>query len=166
MATRGRLIAPIMIGIRRLDRTNTVVDDPMRAPVVTRPLGERGSRKVGRVELPTEIKIRAQFEPLRENDMRQGPAGNVPEYDSTFILHFRDLEARGLVDATTGRAVFLPNDRVESLYDRQGKLVRTYDNPQLFIVKVEDRGIGQGGKRNLCLLRVADRQGHLTESPR
>jgi hypothetical protein len=92
-------------------------------------------------------------------------AGNQPTSHVQVVLHFRDLEALGLVDAATGRALIGPGDRMTGFYDREGKLVQTAD---LYVTEARPVGFGFGllrPRRNLLLVVLEARASSVRGAP-
>ena len=91
-------------------------------------------------ELPP-IKIPCQVEPESFEALHMVGAGNQPTSRVQVVLHFRDLESLGLVDASSGRALIGPGDRLSGFYDREGRLVQTAD---LYVTEARPAGFGFG----------------------
>lgn len=167
---RGRLIQRFKIGLRRLDPAtiaDVVPTDPNADSGYDEDFGEPrledpdddGIGAPIRREL-AQVLIPAQIEPKAWEVMVMVAAGNVPSTDAQVTLHFRDLEALSLV-GDDGRALVMPGDRIDGIYDRAGALVQSIPNPPgLFVTEAQPAGWGLGGlvpKRNLLILTLADR---------
>lgn len=160
MAGRGWLIRWINVFIARLDPASIEgagdYDATKRRVKGGRPFGARGGLVTGRKEL-AEITVRAQVEVLNINRQTQGPAGDVPDYRTTFIAHYRRLEAAGLVDAATGLPLIRNRDRIVRMENRYGKVLRVFTAPEVFITETRDGNGWLGYDRNLLLLITDDR---------
>jgi hypothetical protein len=75
------------------------------------------------------------------------------------VFHFRELERRGLVSASTGAALINVNDRLVALYDVRGRLVQAVRTPPgLYATRVEPQAFGLGNARNLLFVTFEDRE--------
>lgn len=163
---RGRLINPFLISLAQID-TAAIAADPdsggsltsgydkdFREPVV-RTVG--GVRTAGRKE-KTPIDVRCQIEPAVWDALTQVAAGNMPNAQLVLAVHFRDLEAAGMVDAN-GAATIRVNDRLVSIKDELGNVIQTIpDPPGLFITQVMPTSFGLGRARNLLIVTFEDRE--------
>jgi hypothetical protein len=152
---RGRLLFVLFAEFARVDRDAMAlgapdVDPDFREPriLASEPdaVGVRARR-----ELPP-VRVPCQVEPESFEALHMVGAGNEPLSRVQLVLHFRDLEERGLVDAATGRALIAPGDRMTGFYDRTGTLVQTAD---LYVVEARPIGFGFGllrPRRNLLLV--------------
>lgn len=160
MAGRGWLIRWIHVIIARLDPAAIEAagdyDATKRRVKGSRPFGARGPKANGRKEL-AEITVRAQPEVLNINRMKQGPAGDVPDFRTTFVVHYRDLERNGLVDVATGQPLLGNRDRIARLETRRGKVLRVFTSPEVFITEARDGNGWLGYDRNILLLITDDR---------
>lgn len=157
MTYRGRLIEPFLVELAQIDTAQTSAaggyDDVWKAPRVE--YSDEGRRQLS-VRYKPPIRLRAQVEQSSHKTQSQTAAGNAPLSRYTLVLHFADLERNGLVDSGTGEPTLRVNDTLRGIYTTSGKLVQTFD-PPLFVVEVQTAGFGIGGRRNLCLLMLADR---------
>jgi hypothetical protein len=115
-------------------------------------------------ELPP-IKIPCQVEPESFEALHMVGAGNEPTSHVQVVLHFRDLESLGLVDAASGRALIGPGDRLSGFYDREGHLVQTAD---LYVTEARPSGFGFGllrPRRNLLVLTLEARAASTRGAP-
>lgn len=166
---RGRLLCPIKIGVARIDtattEANTDFDSVFMTPKVKKTFGARGAREKGRREF-VEVKLLAQSEIIDFNKMQQGPGGNVPDYRVSYIVHYKQLEDLGLIDATTQKPLIGINDRIVAKYhNRSEALLRAFTNPEIFVVAAVDAGEGFDGRTNLLVLVTSDRPQGLAETP-
>lgn len=166
---RGRLICPIKIGIARIDtatiESESGYDPVFKTPLKSKPFGARGPREGSRREL-AEILLPAQSEILDFNKMRQGPSGDVPDYRVSYVLFRPHLEKLGLIDSTTGKPLIGKNDRITAKYKKRDEsLIRTFEDPQVFVTEVADAGEGFDGQTNLLILVTDDRPLGLPEVP-
>lgn len=158
MTARGRLIFPFIVELAQLDTAATAADpdgagpltsgydDDFRTPVKVPTAGQVGT--TSRVE--TLVQVRAQIEPDQMEKLAPMLSGDAAQGRFGIILHFRDLERAGLVDAVTGKPLLYKHDRITRILTTRGVLVETIPNPPgLFCVEVQSRGFGPGGARNL-----------------
>lgn len=165
---RGRLIFAFFAELARLDRAGMVAASPgpggldpdFREPVLL----DRDDDGVGersRLELPP-IRVPCQVEPKAMDALRMFEAGNSPASTLELVMHFRDLERLGVVDARTGEARIGPGDRLTALHDRAGALIqRVRTPPGLYVTEARPIGWGLGlarPRRNLLLVTFNDRQ--------
>lgn len=170
VSARGRLIFPFLVEIAQLDTAATAADpdgagdltsgydDTFRAPVKV--LNDPGDQigEDSRVE-SGPITVRAQIEPEEFESLSMMLAGDSPNSRFAIILHYKDLEAAGLVDETTGRPLIRKRDRLVRILTTRGVLVENIPNPPgLFVTQVQSRGFGPGGSRNLLLVAFEDRE--------
>lgn len=168
MSFRGRLIFAFLVEIARLDRDAIRAadgyDDTLRAVRTRRPQGARGPREKARKELPL-IRLRCQVEEAAIDAQRQGPGGNVPETRVVYVVHFKELEEKGLVDAESGKPLVGPNDRIVALYTKHGVLERTFGPPDVFITEARGGSYSLGHRRNLLQLISSERPRGLEVAP-
>ena len=152
---RGRLLFVLFAEIARVDRAAMSLGAPDVDPDFREPriLADQPDDvgALARRELPP-VRVPCQVEPESFEALHMVGAGNEPRSQVQLVLHFRDLEERGLVDAASGRALLAPGDRMTGFYDRAGKLVQTAD---LYVVEARPIGFGFGllrPRRNLLLL--------------
>ncbi len=160
MAGRGWLLRWVNVVIARLDPASIEsagdYDPTKRRVRDARPFGARGPKTEGRVEL-ADITIRAQVEMINLNRQTQGPAGDVPDYRTMFVAHYRDLERASLVDAATGEPLIHNRDRIVRMETRYGKMLRVFSSPNVYITEARDGNGWLGYDRNLLLLITDDR---------
>jgi hypothetical protein len=152
---RGRLIFVFSAEFVRLDARAMAegapdVDPDFREPRVIASEPDGVGTRV-RHELPP-VRVPCQVEPESFEALHMVGAGNEPESKVRIVVHFRDLEALGLVDPATGRARLQPGDRMTGFYDRTGALVQLTD---LHVTEARPIGFGFGllrPRRNLLLL--------------
>jgi hypothetical protein len=152
---RGRLIFPLFADVRRVDRDAMVLGAPDVDPDFHEPrilaaepddVGVRARRELLGVRVPCQV------EPESFEALSMVGAGNEPQSRVQLVLHFRDLEERGLVEPATGRALVLPGDRVTGFYDGAGALVQ---QANLYVTEARPTGFGFGllrPRRNLLLV--------------
>ncbi len=169
---RGRLIFPFLAEIARLD-TQATAADPDGAGALTSGYDSdfREPRKVPNLAVvpidpsstdaraeSTPIEIKVQVEPGFFEALTQLFAGVSPDSKMMLVAHYKDLEAASLVDPVNGEPLIRTNDRLVSIKQLDGTLVRTIRNPPgLFITEVRDIGHGLGTHRNLLLLTLEER---------
>jgi hypothetical protein len=167
--SRGRLIRPFLVTIARLDTHATAADpdgsgdleagydDEFREPVIVPPSDTESSARgtVNRVE--STVQLHAQIEEEDFMTLRMMSTGNSPNSLIRCVLHFKELEAEGLVD-DNGMPKLNVNDRLTAIHDRNGNLVMNVpDNPGLYCTEAQPRGHGLGYKRNLLLMTFEER---------
>ena len=141
--TRGRLIFALLAELHRVDPQGTSYD-----PDFDEPVGP------GRGELPP-VRVRCQVEPRSLEEVQMRLAGNAPRSRLQLVFHFRDLEALGLVETSTGEAAIRPGDRLGALYDVSGTLVQTIRTPPgLYVTEARPIGFGLGRRPQRNLLGV------------
>lgn len=159
---RGRLLFRFLAEVAQVDTAATEAAGGY-SPVFKEPrVSYTGNtRAVARVE--RKIRIPCQVETTKTDDLRETPTGNAPQTMFRVVLHFRDLEKGGLVDAL-GRAKFRVNDRIAGIYRLNGEVQHIYEDPPgAYVTQVEPVGFGFGGHRNLVVLWCEDRsRGKLT----
>jgi hypothetical protein len=164
--TRGRLLFVFYAEFVRVDATAMTsaspgVDPDFREPRVLADAPD-ALGTLARAELPP-VKVPCQVEPESFEALHMIGAGNQPTSRVQVVLHFRDLEGLGLVDAATGRALLGPGDRMTGFFDRKGELVETAN---LYVTEARPIAFGFGllrPRRNLLLVvleaRAADARG-------
>jgi hypothetical protein len=152
---RGRLIFVFYAEFVRLDgaamsAASSDMDPDFREPR-TAAAHPDGIGVLARREL-APVKVPCQVEPEGFEALHMVGAGNQPTSRVQVVLHFRDLESLGLVDAASGRALIAPGDRMSGFYDRAGRVVQTAD---LYVTEARPIGFGFGllrPRRNLLLV--------------
>lgn len=167
---RGQLIFPFLVDIAQLDTAATAADpddtgpltsgyDPdFREPVMVPPVSGSGSAPVHRVE--NIVQLYAQIETEEEGRVQMMVSGVSPQSRRVLIFHFVDLEAAGMVDATTGRAKLrAPGDRLVAIRhpDTHELIEAIPDYPGFWAVSVESIGWGLSPDRNLLKVVFEDR---------
>ena len=136
----------------------TGYDEDFREPVVY----DAGTvRTDSRTELPA-VRVPCQTEVLNEDRLRQAFSGAVPSSNLVIVLHRRDLERQGLLDATTREPIIRVNDRVSTLerIGFPGRVVRQLGpgGAGLFVFEVRGASWGFGPEgHDLELLYLNDR---------
>jgi hypothetical protein len=165
---RGRLIFVFYAEFVRLDVAAMTAGSPdvdpdfREARAIAMALD--GVGVLSRRELPP-VKVPCQVEPDGFEALHMVGAGNQPASHVQLVLHFRDLEAGGLVDAASGRALIAPGDRMTGFYDRAGRLVETAD---LYVTEARPTGFGFGllrPHRNLLLVTLEGRAAAVRIAP-
>jgi hypothetical protein len=162
--SRGRLIFPFIAQLWRMDRRGQnpsspiLMDEDFHEPVRVDRDGD-GIGEDERRELPA-VFVPCQVEPEHFEEQRQRPSGNVPRSSVELVMHFRDLERVGLVDAE-GNALITVGDRLGGIYTRDLRPEWTVRNPPgLFASEVRPLGFGLGlgrSRRNLLLVCFRER---------
>ena len=157
---RGRLLFVYHAEFFRVDPSAMTapsddVDPDFREPrvVATAPdaVGVLARRELPPIKVPCQVELES-FEALHMEG-----SGNQPTSRVQVVLHFRDLESRGLVDAASGRALIGPGDRLSGFYDRDGGLVQQAD---LYVTEARPASFGFGllrPRRNLLVLVLEER---------
>lgn len=165
---RGRLIFPLLAEIARVDRDAMVlgapgIDPDFHEPVILAPAPDAMGPLARRELAP--IRVPCQIEPESLEALHMTGAGDEPQSRVQLVLHFRDLEQRGLIDASTGRAAIAPGDRVSGFYDQAGALIEAVD---LYVVEARPLAFGFGllrPRRNLLLLVLEPRASSVRGAP-
>lgn len=106
------------------------------------------------------IQIPAQIEAEEQERLEMMLSGDSPDGRFRIILHYKDLERLGLLDANN-QPTIKKHDRLARILDKLGNEVEVIPNPPgLFVVQVMSRGWGLGGavpSRNLVFVDFEDR---------
>ena len=168
---RGRLIFPFIVDIAQLDTAATAADpdgagpatsgfDPwFREPIVVEPTDDT-SDAGDPVRVETTVQLLAQIEPEEMDRVEMMVTGRAPAWRLTAIFHYADLEAVGMVDATTGRPLLRsPGDRLAAIRHKDTKaLIEEIPRvPGLYAKEVRSIGFGLGTSRNLLLVVFEER---------
>lgn len=160
---RGHLIFRFKVGICRLDTRataavvgggyDTIMREPKKVAVAGRQVGVSSRREKTEVILPCQVKH------AKKKDLNMAPGGHADRTTTVFVLHFRDLEAAGLVSG--GDVQIGVGDRINALYDLAGNVIESYANPPGLFVE-QARPISYGlfrvaPRRNLLELTTSDR---------
>ncbi len=168
---RGRLINPFLAKIARIDTDATAADpdgagelvsgydDTFREPIPNNPLAPTDRAVVEQ----TAILVPCQFEPEDQFELlQQAAAGDDSGSRVRVIVHVQDLEEAGLVDETTGDALFRKNDRLLAIhrFSDEGLIQRCgTEGRGLYCTEVKPVSFGlSGGERNLLICTFMDRQ--------
>ena len=163
---RGKLIHPFWAQIALLDTLETSKDpdgsgpltsgyDPVfKEPVALPPATGEGAGAIVREE--KLVRLPCQVEVTSYDKLQILFNGNSPDGFITLIFHFKDLERLGFVDESTGEATLRIGDRLDSIYDKCGRLVQWLREP-LFCVQVQPSSFGLGGARNLLQVTYQSR---------
>jgi hypothetical protein len=161
MAYRGRLIHPLLVRIRHLNkpaiRAAERYDDILRAPV---PDVSTGVIRDARDVLPGEdafVELHAQVED-EAGSLRMRPTGDDADIRFRLIFHLDELRTLGLIDADTQfPSVPAIGDRLEDMRALDGTLRWAPPNPyKIVCVEGEAHG-GLGGDVNLWITRWTKR---------
>lgn len=165
---RGRLIIPFLAELAQLDTQATAADPDgagpltsgydadFREPILT----GTSPGTVRRVE-HTAIRVPCQVEVAAFDALNEMAAGNAPSSRVVLVFHFADLEAAGLVDATTGEALIRPRDRLVSIRKctPDAPIIQAIRTPPgLYAVDAQPQSFGlSGGERNLLIVGFEQR---------
>src|SRR6185369_14803963 len=129
MGYRGRLIWPFVARFARLDTAATAADpdgagplasgyDPIfREPVQVPQSGSQDGQSA-RQELE-DLDLTVQVEDQAWEQLREMRTGSINAIEMTLVVHFRELEDMGLIDAGTGDALApRKGDRLKSIRHR------------------------------------------------
>jgi hypothetical protein len=132
-------------------------DDEFREPVVVPPL--LGSTPGTLVREETMITVPAQFEAGDFEALSMQQTGRSPDSEIKLVMHYKDLERLGLVEAATGRPTLRITDRLHAIHNiRTGVLIELIpDPPGLFCTEVQSRSFGLGPHRNILLMTFRER---------
>ena len=150
MAYRGRLIFPFLCEIAQLDLAATETagyDADFREPKIlptTDRIGASARREAALIRVPGSFHT-----PQTSFALQQSPTGNLNRVDLIVLFHFADLEAAGLVEASTGTALIKIGDRLNAIYTPDGTLVQKFPDPPGAYVERAAPLMGLGGTRNL-----------------
>lgn len=160
MTYRGRLIFPFIANIARLDTSTTEDEDgydhEFRTVKHRYPDGVRGERVSERRELPI-VSLPCQVEVQQFGEQTMARSGNMPKTNMTLVLHFKDLEAQGLINDDQSPKLDV-NARLVSLLNARTRRVAQTMGPNIYLVEAQVGGFGLGGQRNLILARFEDRE--------
>jgi hypothetical protein len=159
---RGRLIFPFEAELAQFDAAGTAANrdgtsplaeggfDPIfREPIKLPTSTGQGPGRTARAEHPL-IRVDAQIESGTFDKLRAFFGGNSPDSRIAIVVHYRSLEAAGMID-TDGTAKIRIGDRLNAIYDRSGNLVQAITN-QLFVVEAQPDSYGIGQSRNLLIV--------------
>jgi hypothetical protein len=147
---RGRLIFPFLIEIAPLDMAATETagyDADFREPVIlptTDRVGESARKEATMIRVPGSL-----HSPQTSFALQQSPTGNLSRVDLIVLFHFADLEAVGLVEASTGTALIKIGDRLNAIYQVDGTLIQKYPDPPGAYVERASPLFGLNSRRNL-----------------
>jgi hypothetical protein len=166
--SRGRLIFPMKVRIARLDLTGTAAPaaplasgyDPVFRETRVAPAANAVAGPEARVELAPII-LKAQVEDQSWEEYLASRTGDLDVEEVRLVFHFKELEDRGLVDATTGDALVpRKGDRLDAILDpRTEAIVQVVPNPPgLFCVHAQPRSYGlRSLRRNLLVVTFRSR---------
>ena len=155
---RGRLIFPVLAGLRALDTTATAqasgYDQTFREARRTDDGTWRGtSQKV----YAAEIRLKCQVEDFYYENLDAFMSGNEFQHKLGLVFHFRDLTGAGLVTTATGNAEVQVGTLLVALYDLDGNVLQTMPDPGLYAVESAPMGYGMGRKLNLLTVLFQSR---------
>lgn len=164
MGYRGRLIFPFYATIARLDTAATAAavggggyDHVFREPTIIDGGDDAEDSNARQESYVTGIPCQVHTERGSFDKLAQMLGGAVKQYQLNLAFHFTDLESLGLID-TDGSAYFKINDRLVSIYDSTGALVRDFTSAPLYATQVQDRSFGLSGLgRNLLMVTFEQR---------
>lgn len=156
---RGRLIHQFTLELAQLDTQATEeVPEGGYDPVFSEPrLVDDGTQTGASSRRETKLCIDAQIDPATFNAARTLAGGRVREARVTCLVHYRDLERRGLIDPT-GSPMIRVGDRLAAVRDRDDNVVMSVANPPgLYLRSTLPRSFGYGGKVNILELEFTSR---------
>lgn len=167
--TRGRLIFPLVARIARLDPVATVADPDGAGPLesglddefretVAEVSASAGSEPGSSSRQEVLVDVLAQVEPADVERLQAGLTGAAPSSTLELVLHYSELETKGLVQAD-GTPALKIGDRLAELRDlRSGALVETFrDPPGMYATSVRPAWGWLDRRRNLLLMTFASR---------
>jgi len=153
---RGRLIQPFLVSIERIDTAATEAADGYDPVFKTvKPQYDADGKLVTPVRYLPAVQVRAQVEHSSSKAQQQTSTGDAPRSRYQLVIHFLELERRGLLDESKN-PMFRVNDRFTAIHRLSGELEQAID-PPLAVTEVQTSAFGIGGRRNLCVLVVEDR---------
>lgn len=151
---RGRLLNPFLIELAQLDTEATALvpgggyDEDFNEPIYI----DDGTPGGLDSRQETTLRLQAQIEPNQFNNARSTGTGLVREASMTCIVHFAELESRGLL-GEDGMPKIRVNDRLAGIYEASGAQIMVFERlPGLYLRETVPIGWGLGGKRNLLQL--------------
>jgi hypothetical protein len=151
----GLLLERVAAVIHRLDVAGTRSFDPpgpkssgyssaFREPVVFDDAAT-GARTSARREL-APVRVPCQVESRTFEQLRQELGGDVPSSALVLVTHRKDLDALGLIDATSRAVSISVGDRVSAIerYGQPGSVVRPITAPGLYVFHVLPASWGFG----------------------
>ena len=166
MPYRGRLLWPMVLHISRLDTASTESNTLGNADLVA------GYDRIFREPVTDEegndsrvymgpVAVCAQVNSSQKGyarKIKQLPGGRELQYNIRTVLHYQELETRGLL-TPSGDCIFQPSDRLDAIYNKAGELLKDFSCNPLFICHVRDAGWGLSGlTRNLVEIYWSDRR--------
>ncbi len=156
---RGRLIHQFTIELAQLDtRATEDVQDGGYDPIFREPrLVADGTQTGSPSRRERLVRLQAQVDPATFNQARMLAGGQVREGRFVVLVHYRELEQRGLIDAL-GAPTLRIGDRLAAVLDREGRpVVPIPDPPGLYLRSTLPRSFGYGGRVNILELAFASR---------
>lgn len=157
---RGRLIFPVQCEIAPLDTEAIELDDDYDDVFRTVKKVDTDNDGIGEVQRKegTHYLIPAQIEDTAFEEANPATLGNLPEYNMVLVIHFKDLERLGKIDAD-GRPGIRIGDRLVSIKDKLGiNTIRTIPTPPgLYVVEVRDTYDLSTQHRNLLIVFLRER---------
>lgn len=157
---RGRLIHPFVIALEQLDTVATAAvpgggyDPDFHEP---RQVAD-GTLRGAPTRRETALELHAQIEPAMFNAAMTMAGGLVREARIVCVVHFQELEQRGLLDPT-GQPTLRIGDRLEAIYtDAHALVMQVPTPPGLYLHETLPLGFGLGNLRNLLQLDFRSRQ--------
>jgi hypothetical protein len=167
---RGRLIFPFLVELYQLDTAATEADpdgagplasgydDAFREPIQILESPDDQTGKSARVE-SAPILFLAQIEPIQFEKLNMMQGGDSPSSLFSIVLHYADLERRGLVDAT-GHAMIRKGDRLARILncDTGALIEEIQDPPGMYVHLLQSRSFGLGTDRNILMIEFVSRE--------
>jgi hypothetical protein len=156
---RGRLIHPFRIELAQLDTAASAsVPNGGYDPVFREPRAVPDGTLTGAsTRRETPLELAAQIEPATFNLARTAVGGQQRDARFVVVVHFQELEDRGLIDST-GQPMVRIGDRLVAVRTMEGELVMQIPTPPgLYLRETLPIGFGLGGRRNLLQLEFVSR---------
>lgn len=151
MAYRGRLIWPMIVELAPIDTAATQAASGYDH-VFNEPLLNADGASALVYGTPYLLAAQVQTEAGRYDNLDPMANGDAASTLLWTLFHYADLEDQGRVDSA-GRATIRKGDRLLSIQDNTGVVVRTFSTPIMIATQVQDRSFGLSALRR-NLLRV------------
>lgn len=161
---RGRLIFPFLVDIGQVDTVATAAvadggyDDVFREPKIVPPVSGSGRGTLSREEVTYTYKCQIEPDTFEALDMMI--SGKSPNSEITIVMHYKDLEVAGLLDAN-GKPLLRTGDRMIQIkkYPTGDVIEVIPSSPGLYVVQVRSGGFGLTSlERNLLFVTFEERE--------
>jgi hypothetical protein len=156
---RGRLLFWLWADIARLDTEATATaggyDDDFRETTLTDTDADGVGDTEGRVE-SADISIKAQLETDRQELQRMTGTGDVAQTQLGLVVHMKDMEALGYVEAN-GDLKIRKADRLVRIKNKAGVTRMDYARTPIYLTHAIRLNAWLGYDSNLALLTFGER---------